>query len=552
MTEAFHEEASRTPKEVSEDRHKPAEETALVEGLLCPEAYPWRPESVELVETHVSWVFLAGEKVVKVKKPVDYGFVDHTTLVARHRSCLDEVRLNRRLTEGVYLDAVPIVRGHAGYRVAAEGKPAEWATLMRRLPEEGMLDALLAAKKVPPRLGERLAGRLIPFHRDGAALCEGPAEDVAAATSAVVAENLTALEGFARQPLGPVQLGLVTDALREFSAEHADLLRERAVLGWIREGHGDLRAEHVCIEPDGRIQIFDCVEFNRSLRCADIASDLAFLLMDLDRLGAQEVAATLVDRYRAAGIDLPEALLRFYKAHRALVRAKVACLSRAFADETGRKDLAIGAADYLNLATAAASTVRPALIAMSGLSGTGKSTVAAPLARALNAEIFASDIVRKELAGQVGPTSAAWEQGLYAPEQIEATYERLWELATQTLATGHTAILDATFLDEQRRKRLVTVAQAAGTPLVLIETVCKEETAVERLAARTRRGDSPSDATVEIYQRQRTAVRASPPAIPHGAIHILVDTDMDHPVHLEPVLTALHREAVIAARILGT
>jgi predicted kinase len=141
---------------------------------------------------------------------------------------------------------------------------------------------------------------------------------------------------------------------------------------------------------------------------------------------------------------------------------------------------------------------------------------------------------------------------LYAPEQIEATYERLWELATQTLATGHPTILDATFLDKQRRERLAAVAQAAGTPLVLIETVSKEETALERLIVRTRRGDSPSDATVEIYQRQRTAVRASPPAIPQGAIHILVDTDMDRPIHLEPVLTALHREAIIAARIPGT
>ena len=552
MPDAFHEEASRTPQEASEDRHKPTEETALVEGLLCLDAYPWRPESVELVETHVSWVFLAGKRVVKVKKPVNYGFVDHTTPAARHRSCLNEVRLNRRLTEGVYLDAVPIVRDHAGYHVTAEGKPVEWATLMRRLPEEGMLDALLAAKKLPPRLHEWLASRLIPFHRDSAALCEGSTKDMAAATSMVVAENLTALEDFAGQPLGPVQLGLVTDALCVFSAERANLLRERAASGWIREGHGDLRAEHVCLEPDGKLQIFDCVEFSRSLRCADVASDLAFLLMDLDRLGAQEVAAALTDRYRSAGMDLPEALLRFYKAHRALVRAKVACLSRAFADETGRKELAIGAANYLNLATAAALTVRPALIAMTGLSGTGKSTVAAPLAQALNAEIFASDIVRKELAGQISPASAAWEQGLYAPEQIEATYERLWELATQTLATGHPTILDATFLDEQRRERLAAVAQAAGTPLVLIETVCKEETALERLTVRTRRGDSPSDATVEIYRRQRAAAQASPSAMPRGAIHIVVDTDVDRPVHLEPVLTALHREAIIAARIPGT
>src|SRR5215216_4563430 len=144
------------------------DETVLVDGLLRPEAYPWRPAAVELVETHVSWVFLAGDRVVKVKKPVDYGFVNHTMFESRRRSCEDEVRLNRRLTDGVYLGVVPVVRGAAGYRVEAEG----------------MLDALLAAGTIPPGLGDRLAERLIPFHRNGAAFCEGPADEVVAAASA--------------------------------------------------------------------------------------------------------------------------------------------------------------------------------------------------------------------------------------------------------------------------------------------------------------------------------------------------------------------------------
>src|SRR5215204_774278 len=158
---------------------------ALVEGLLRPEAYPWGPASVELVETHVSWVFLAGDRVVKVKKPVSYGFVNHTTLESRRRSCEDEVRLNRRLTDGVYLGVVPIVRGAAGYRVDAAGTPVEWATLTRRLAAEGMLDALLAAGESLPHLDGRLAERLIPFHRNEAALCGGPADEVAAEASAV-------------------------------------------------------------------------------------------------------------------------------------------------------------------------------------------------------------------------------------------------------------------------------------------------------------------------------------------------------------------------------
>jgi aminoglycoside phosphotransferase family enzyme/predicted kinase len=539
------------------DKAKPASTisggaNAQVEGLLRPEAYPWRPAAVELVETHVSWVFLAGNRVVKVKKPVSYGFVDHTTLESRRRSCEDEVQLNRRLTDGVYLGVVPIVLETAGYRVDAEGKPVEWATLMRRLPAERMLDALLALGEMPPHLGERLADRLIPFHRDEAAFCEGPANEAAAAASAVVTENLTELEPFAGEPLAPAQLGLVAEALRGFIAERGHLLRDRAAARWIREGHGDLRVEHVCLEgrPNGEIQIFDCVEFSCSLRCADVASDLAFLLMDLERLGAQEAAGALVARYRAGSVDLPDALLRFYKAHRALVRAKVACLRRrAFADAAARDGLAVEAADYLDLATAAAVTVRPALIAMSGLSGTGKSTVAMALARALDIPVFASDVVRKELVGQASPASAAWERGLYAPEQVEATYERLIELATQTLDAGRATIVDATFLDGKRRERLAAVARAAGVPLVLVETVCDEETAVGRILMRARRGDSRSDATVEVYRRQRAAALASPPPVPSGTVHVLVNTSADGPVDLDPALAALRREAVIAARV---
>jgi uncharacterized protein len=542
----------RTPYRNEAGQTTVMSEGALVEGLLKPEAYSWRPAAVELVETHVSWVFLAGDRVVKVKKPVNYGFVDHTAPEARRRSCEDEVRLNRRLTDGVYLGVVPVVRGPAGYRVDAEGAPVEWATLMRRLPAEAMLDALLAAGEAPPHLGERLAGRLIPFHRDGAASCEGLADEVAAAASAVVTENLTELEPFATQPLGPVQLGLVTEALRGFIAERGDLLHDRAAAGWIREGHGDLRCEHVCLEggPDGAIQIFDCVEFNRSLRCADVASDLAFLLMDLERLGAQEAATALLARYRTDGLVLPDALLRLYKANRALVRAKVACLRRRdLADVAAREGLAIEAADYLDLATAAAVSVRPALMAMTGLSGTGKSTVAMALARALGVPIFASDVVRKELAGQADPAPAVWEQGLYAPERVEATYERLVELATRALTAGRAAILDATFLDGKRRERLAAVARTAGVPLVLMETVCDEETAVGRILMRARRGDSRSDATVEVYRRQRAAALATPPPVPTGTIHVLVDTGAGGPVDLDPALAALRREAIVAARV---
>ena len=516
----------------------------IVSQLLRPDAYPWYPETVELIETHISWVFLAGDRVVKVKRPVVYPFVDHTTLASRHQSCLDEVRLNRRLTDGVYLAVVSIVQTPAGFRVGGEGTPIEWATLMRRLPASGMLDTLLRTGAAPTDLAGRLAAHLIPFHRESAPLC-GRTMDIAAAAARIMTDNLDELAPFAGAPLGADQLRLVSQAMRRFVTERVALLRERATAGWIREGHGDLRAEHVCLEPDGAVQIFDCVEFNRDVRCADIASDLAFLLMDLTRLGAPQISTALLTRYRDAGIDLPDELLRFYGAHRALVRAKIACLGLAAANPEVAVSLAVKAADYLDLAAASAVTVRSVLVAMTGLSGTGKSTVAHRLARAFGARLFASDVVRKDLAGIEGVAPAAWGEGVYRPEWTRATYDRLFALAEARLSAGEAVVLDATFLAAEQRQAAAAVAARTGARLVLVETICDEGTVAARLAARAKRGNSPSDATMATYLRQRAAVTQTPPLLPPGAVAIQVNTAGTVPVSLDPVFAALTREEIV-------
>lgn len=521
----------------------PTESEALLAALRRRDAYPWLPPTVELIETHVSWVFLAGDRVVKVKRPVAYPFVDFSSLDSRLRSCVDEVRLNRRLTDGVYLDVVPIVQTAAGLRVGGEGEPVEWATLMRRLPASGMLDVMLRSGPAPTDLGGRLASRLIPFHRDHCPAC-GTEPAVAEAATRIVTENLDELAPFAGSFRGPVQLGLVERAMRGFIADHEALLLDRAGDGWIREGHGDLRGEHICLEPDGAVQVFDCVEFNRDLRCADVASDIAFLLMDLTRYRAMQAAAEILARYQEAGMDLPNSLLRFYWAHRALVRAKVACLKLAGAD-AGATALGEKAADYLDLASAAALTVRPVLIAMTGLSGTGKSTVAHRVARALGAHIFASDVVRKELAGVEGAAPAPWQEGIYRPEWSRATYGQLFALAEARLAAGAPAVLDAAFLAAEQREGAARVAARYAIPLVLVETVCDEATVAARLAARAEEGESPSDATVATYTRQRIATAEAPPVVPEGALVIRVDTAGDLPDSLDRVFTALQEAGIV-------
>ena len=506
----------------------------LVESLQRPEAYPWRPENVDLVETHISWVFLAGDRVVKVKRPVQFPFVDHRSAAQRRHSCEEEARLNRRLTMDVYLGVVPIRRSGAELAVDGEGEPVEWATLMRRLPHDRMLDVLLAANEAPHDLADRLAAVLIPFHRETAGRCDATEPEL----TAVITDNLDELRPFAGPLLGATQFALLDEAMRGFIGDHGDLLAKRVAEGWIRDGHGDLRAEHVCLEPDG-VQIFDCVEFNSALRCADVASDLAFLVMDLDRLGTGSAAQELVAHYRAAGIDLPDPLLRWYRAHRALVRAKVACIETG-GDATTHPELTQVASTYLDLATAAMLSFQPFLIAMTGLSGTGKSTVAASLARATGAELLASDVVRKHVAGVSGPSPADWGEGLYDEAWTERTYDALFSRAAEALRAGRTVILDASFLDGDRREQAAAVAAHAGVPFLLVGTICDPAIAEARIKARAARGASASDATTAVFRRQqREALRRVPP-VPDGAIHIQIDTGLPNVQATNLVLAALN------------
>lgn len=515
----------------------------LVTALTRPEAYPWRPPFVEVIETHISWVFLAGDRVVKVKRPVQFGFVDHSTVDLRRHSCEEEVRLNRRLTDGVYLGAIPITADGMHLTVDGEGDPVEWATLMRRLPAAGMLDQLLATEGAPADLADRLARRLIPFHRDLAGACGRREDGSARALAGVLTDNLSELRPFAGTRLAAVQLGMVDEAIRAFLAANAELLAGRVADGWVRDGHGDLRAEHVCLDGDG-VQIFDCVEFNPAIRCADIASDLAFLLMDLDRLGAGEVGRALEERYRDAGVPLPSSLLRLYRAHRALVRAKVDCLTLSTEHQL-HPGLSDEARTYLNLATRAALTVRPFIVVMTGLSGTGKSTVARALAEATGAVLHSSDTVRKDLAHPAGETAADWGEGIYTRKWTDHTYQRLHDLAGHDLTAGHPVILDATYLETERREDAASLGSGAGVPVLLVETVCDERTAAARLAVRAARHDSPSDATLDTYRRQLEVLAADPPAVPEGAAAVILDTADRASGLLDPVFAALAETGVI-------
>jgi aminoglycoside phosphotransferase family enzyme/predicted kinase len=523
----------------SRNRHR-----VLIQTLLDPDAYSWRPSTVELIETHMSWVLLAGDRVVKIERPVHFGFVDHTGIDQRRASSEAEVRLNRRLTEGVYLDVVPVTRRAGRLFIDGGGELFDWAVLMRRLPADRMLDQLLADGAAPGDLTELLARRLIPFHLSAAVACDPQTTGAAASVASIVTSNLDELRDIIDGSPGAVQFALASEAMRSFIANHGSRLQQRVTDGWIREGHGDLRAEHICIEAPEQIQIFDCVAFSEAIRCADVASDLAFLIMDLNRLGAGRMATELIHRYHAAGVELPDALMRLYQAHRALVRAKVAGLSRG-GDQREGVNAASSFAEYLSYALRALYTYEPFLAVMTGLSGTGKSTVAASIAASTGALLISSDTVRKELAGVTGSASAIWGEGIYTPEWNERTYEALIAAGRKALYEGMSVVLDATFLEERWREAAAQLARAASAPLLLVETVGDESVIAARIADRTRAGESVSDAGVAIHDRQRESVSRNAPSVPRGAITVRVDTSLPNTNPFDLVVAAMQRAGVV-------
>lgn len=505
---------------------------------MRPEIYPDPPRVVELRQTHVSYVFLAGGYVYKIKKPVRFAFLDASTLERRHQLCLDEVRLNRRLAPDVYLDLVPIVRRGGGELSlgpppqgsvedggATAGAVVEWAVKMRRLAEATMLDRMVAEDAVSVAQIRAIAARLATFHA-AAADDKGWKYGSAAAVWRLVRGNLEELALDAAGIIAPAEV----DELARFAQSVAELrwglFNRRARGGRVREGHGDLRCEHVSLTGN-QITIIDCLEFSEGLRYVDAASEVGFLAMDLDRLGACELSDHLVAAYReAAGDPGFTLLIPFYKLHRALVRAKVESLAARDAAIAPDKRAAAEAAArrYVALALDLARQSRPALVVVCGLSGSGKSTVARRLADRLGFDWLRSDEIRKRLAGAAPAArlSSGYAAGAYSRESTEQTYAALLADAAARLREGAGVIVDATFAAPTYRAQARAVAASAERPVLFVECTASHDEIVRRLTQRARRPDEVSDADVAIYLRQREEF-VPLNEIP-DSLHLVIDT----------------------------
>ena len=370
----------------------------LVRWLSNPASHSSRTTTVEVVETHISWVFLTRLHAYKLKKPVRFDFLDFSTAELRHRACEDEVRLNGRLATSVYMGVIPVVEDAAGHfhlgNHDTAGEPVDWLVQMRRLPAERAMDALIRAEALSGFDLERVAATLSDFYRRAVPVPMAP-EDYLRGIEQHVRSN----RGELLKPehgLPPLPIKRIHAAQLRVLKTSSELLNRRAEQGRIVEGHGDLRPEHIYLPAEGRPVVIDCVEFNRDLRTVDVVDELSFLAMECDALGTR-AGGPPPDGDDVPGLaDRPaESLVRFYKAYRACIRAKVIALT-AGQLRSGDEKLLAQANRYLQLAAEyAAPWDSPWLIVVGGLMGTGKSTLAAALAEALGTELLSTDPIRR-------------------------------------------------------------------------------------------------------------------------------------------------------------
>lgn len=479
-------------------------------------------EAVSLMETHISWVLLTSRLAYKLKKPVSLGFVDFSTLPARKHFCEEEVRLNRRLAPSLYLGVVAVCGTTRAPRIG-EGDPIDFAVCMRRFPEDALLQSLVAAGRVDDRHLEQFAQRLASFHAQAqiaAPTSEFGAPDQVGRPAVDALARLRADAGAQR-----------TRSLQAWVFEQRKALRTawfaRQRGGAVRECHGDLHLANVVLIED-HLTAFDCIEFDPALRWIDVMSDVAFLTMDLKAHGRRDLAFRFLDAYlQHSGDYAGVPVLRFYEVYRALVRAWVARLR-------GRAGAEVAQAiepDYLACATRLARTSNsaPRLMVTHGLSGSGKSTMAAALLGAAGAIRIRSDVERKRLFG-LGAHQRSVEQRaeIYTPDATQRTFARLAECARTALQAGYPVIVDAAFLRRDERLAFRALAAELRVPFSILRCRAGEAELRRRVAARDAEGRDASEATLEVLERQLATQEPLDP----GECTVTLDVATDAPVDM--------------------
>ncbi|WP_420845047.1 AAA family ATPase [Marinobacter iranensis] len=514
-------------KEPKERTVSDATSDNLILALQDPALYDHPVKDFQVIETHISWVILTGDFAYKIKKPMDFGFLDFSTLERRQRFCEEELRLNRRLAENLYLEVLPITGSADAPEIGGEGEAFEYAIRMRQFDQNELFDVRQENSKLTPELLTSLAHQAADFHEKQPPVTPGKPLGTPDAVQAAMQENFDQIRPMLDDEALLLQLDNLEQWTRTTFERQSALIAQRYEGGFVRECHGDLHLANITVY-EGEVTVFDCIEFSEPFRWIDVINDLAFLLMDLESRREPELANLVLNtylEYRGDFEALP--LLPLYKAYRAMVRAKITLftMGNPSLTDADREGLMQRYRDYVQLAEDYSAIPNPYLLATTGLSASGKSCVSASMAAELGLIRLRSDVERKRLFG-LGPldqSKSATGEKLYTKDANQRTYQRLAELAGELLTSGMPVIVDAACLKQAERELLTDVAESRGMPFALIHCEAPLESRKEWI--RKRSGDA-SEATEELLEEQETWFE--PLTTEEKAHTVHLHTDQEH------------------------
>lgn len=460
----------------------------LIEALQNPALYNHPVDRFAIIETHISWVLLTGPFAYKIKKPVDLGFLDFTTLESRHHYCEEELRLNRRLAPELYRGVVPICGTPEAPRLGKDGEPFEYALRMVEFPQEALLDAVLRSGELSWLHIDALAVLLSKFHsRTAVAPVDSPYGEPDLVFQPV-RENFLQIAPLLKSDAATARLSRLREwSVNRFTEQRTAFARRKRD-GRVRECHGDMHLGNLVLF-EGRITAFDCIEFSAALRWIDIFDDIAFLRMDLFEHGADPFAWRLLDRYleRTGDYEGLE-VLTFYQVHRAMVRLKISALD----GDTRHVD------HYLQLAERMTRERPPYLLLTHGLSGSGKTVLSTRLVEHFGLVRVRSDIERKRMFGREADSTVE----RYSADATQRTYGRLRAIAATALASGLPIVVDATFLQHAQRALFIQLAEQAGVPCAILDLKVPEAMLATRIMRRLALGSDASEADIAVLDVQ--------------------------------------------------
>ena len=499
----------------------------LILALQNAEHYDHAVSDFQVLETHISWVILTGEYAYKIKKPMDFGFLNFSTLERRKHFCEEELRLNKRLADSLYLEVLPISGTAQAPELNGTGEPIEYAIRMRQFNQSDLLDVRQEKGTLEPELLTSLAQQVANFHDTLPRVPDGKPLGTPDAVYAAMQENFDQIRPLIDDKALLDQLDNLEQWTRSTFERHRDLIAQRHADGFVRECHGDLHLANITVY-EGEVTVFDCIEFSEPFRWIDVINDLAFLLMDLESRQETRLANLVLNRYLEYRGDfdaLP--LLPLYKAYRAMVRGKIALFTRGnpSLSDAEKEGLMQKYRSYAQLAEDYSAIPNPYLLAMTGLSASGKSVISADMAGELGLVRLRSDVERKRLFGlaPLDDSKSDIGENIYTEEANQKTYEHLAKLADKLLMGGMPVIVDAACLREAERDLLTDVAENHGLPFALIHCEAPEES--RRQWIRERDGDA-SEATEELLEAQASWFEPLTAQEKTHTVHLY--TDQDH------------------------